>query len=76
VCSSDLSPPENVTHSGMAAAMTVLIAGHMYMAVLNPATRHALRGMTVGDVDRSWARHHHPRWSELAKAEPAGERDG
>ena len=60
------SPPENVIHSGMAVAMTGLIAAHVYMAVLNPATRHALRGMTVGDVDRSWAQHHHPRWSELA----------
>lgn len=70
------SPPENVIHSGMAVAMTVLIAGHVYMAVLNPATRHALRGMTVGDVDTSWARHHHPRWTELAEAEPAADRDG
>jgi formate dehydrogenase subunit gamma len=67
------SPPENVIHSGMAVAMTVLIAGHVYMAVLNPATRHALRGMTVGDVDRSWARDHHPRWTELSEAEPAGD---
>ncbi len=60
------SAPENVIHSGMAVAMTGLIAAHVYMAVLNPATRHALRGMTVGDVDRSWAQHHHPRWRELA----------
>jgi cytochrome b subunit of formate dehydrogenase len=60
------SPPENVIHSGMAVAMTGLVAAHVYMAVLNPATRHALRGMTVGDVDRSWAQHHHPRWSDLA----------
>jgi cytochrome b subunit of formate dehydrogenase len=34
------------------------------MAVVNPSTRHALRGMTLGSVDREWARHHHPRWVE------------
>ena len=39
-----------------------LVAGHLYLAVLHPATRHALRGMTLGDVDEAWARKHHPKW--------------
>src|SRR5262249_49108555 len=33
--------------------LIVLVFGHIYLAVLNPATRHALRGMTLGDVDRA-----------------------
>jgi cytochrome b subunit of formate dehydrogenase len=42
--------------------MIVLIGGHVFMAALNPGTRHAMRGMIFGDVDREWAEHHHPRW--------------
>ena len=51
-------------HGPFAFLMSVLIAGHIFMAVVNPSTRHALRGMTLGSVDREWARHHHPRWVE------------
>jgi formate dehydrogenase subunit gamma len=49
-------------HGPFAFLTTVLIVGHIFMAVVNPSTRHALRGMTLGSVDREWARHHHPRW--------------
>jgi cytochrome b subunit of formate dehydrogenase len=38
------------------------------MAVVNPSTRHALRGMTLGGVNREWARHHHRRWVEEIEA--------
>jgi len=38
----------------------------LYLAVLHPATRHALRGMTLGDVDREWALEHHRKWAESA----------
>jgi formate dehydrogenase subunit gamma len=34
------------------------------MAVLNPATNHALRGMVFGKVRRSWAARHHAGWLE------------
>jgi formate dehydrogenase subunit gamma len=44
--------------------LIILVAGHMYLAVLHPATRHALRGMTVGDVDREWALEHHEKWAK------------
>jgi formate dehydrogenase subunit gamma len=40
----------------------ILVAGHLYMALINPATRHALPGMLTGEVDRDWARKHYPRW--------------
>ncbi len=53
------------TLHGPAAFLTsALIAGHIFMAVLNPSTRHALRGMTLGSVEREWAEHHFPRWAE------------
>jgi formate dehydrogenase subunit gamma len=42
--------------------LMLLVAGHIYLAVLHPATRHALRGMTLGDVDRDWAEQHHEKW--------------
>ena len=45
-----------------------LVAGHLYLAVLHPATRHALRGMTLGDVDEDWAREHHAKWVEREPA--------
>jgi formate dehydrogenase subunit gamma len=46
-------------------------AVHLYMAVIHPSTRHALRAMTLGDVDREWAGHHHPRWLEsIERGEP------
>jgi cytochrome b subunit of formate dehydrogenase len=32
------------------------------MALVNRATRPALRGMLDGSVDRKWARRHYPRW--------------
>jgi formate dehydrogenase subunit gamma len=49
-------------HDWGAWILILLVAGHMYLAVLHPATRHALRGMTVGDVDREWATRHHAKW--------------
>jgi formate dehydrogenase subunit gamma len=41
-----------------------LLAGHLYLSVIHPRTRHALRGITLGDVREDWAREHHPKWVE------------
>ncbi|MGH3430135.1 MAG: hypothetical protein ACRDQZ_21620 [Mycobacteriales bacterium] len=49
-------------HGPFAFLTTALIISHIFMAVVNPSTRHALRGMTLGSVNREWAEHHHPRW--------------
>lgn len=38
--------------------------GHLYLALVYPATRPALRGMLTGFVRSSWAREHHPKWYE------------
>jgi len=55
--------PQGPLHHLAAIAMVGVVAAHVYMGVLNPGTRHALRGMTLGDVDGEWAAHHHPRWA-------------
>ena len=40
----------------------ILLAAHIFMAVLNPATRPALAGMVFGRVRRTWAATHHSDW--------------
>jgi len=49
-------------HKLATIALCVLVVGHLYMALVNRATRHALRGILTGEVDREWARKHYPRW--------------
>ncbi len=46
----------------MALLVTPMMLGHIFMAMVNPATRVGITGMTSGRVDRRWARHHYPRW--------------
>jgi len=60
-------------HDGLAYFSLVLLVGHLYLAVLHPATRHSLRGMTIGTVREDWAREHHSRWPALEReaAEPS-----
>jgi formate dehydrogenase subunit gamma len=45
--------------AGVAAA---LVAGHVYLAMIHPSTRPALRGITRGSVRRDWAEEHHAEW--------------
>src|SRR5207244_1386558 len=51
-----------VLHDGLMYVSLVLLVGHLYLAVIHPSTRHALRGMTTGSVDRHWALRHHEKW--------------
>ena len=53
-------------HDGLMYVALVLLAGHLYLSLIHPATRHALQGMIGGSVDADWARRHHPRWAALA----------
>ena len=55
-------------HDGLMYVSLVLLLGHLYLAVIHPATRHALRGMTLGDVDEEWAWRHHRKWVMRARA--------
>lgn len=58
-------------HDGLMYVALVLLIGHLYLALIYPRTRHALRGMTLGSVREEWAREHHPKWvEELAAEEP------
>jgi formate dehydrogenase subunit gamma len=50
-------------HDWLTLISLFLLAGHLYLALIYPATRHALRGMTVGTVRRDWAERHHPKWT-------------
>jgi formate dehydrogenase subunit gamma len=47
-------------------ASLALLVGHLYLALIHPSTRHALRGMTRGDVREDWAERHHEKWARTA----------
>ena len=51
-------------HDGLMYVSLVLVAGHLYFALIYPATRHSLRGMTEGSVRLDWALRHHRKWVE------------
>ena len=51
-------------HELLTLASVGLLVGHLYLAVIHPSTRHALRGITLGDVREDWAREHHSKWVE------------
>ena len=51
-------------HDGLMYVSLVLLVGHLYLAVIHPTTRHALRGITVGTVSKEWALEHHAKWVE------------
>jgi formate dehydrogenase subunit gamma len=39
-----------------------VVAAHIYLGSLHPATRESFRGITSGRVSRRWAREHHSLW--------------
>jgi formate dehydrogenase subunit gamma len=49
-------------HDWLMYISLILVSGHLYLALIHPTTRHALRGMTLGDVREDWARQHHAKW--------------
>jgi len=55
-------------HDALMYASVGLLVGHLYLAVIHPTTRHALRGITRGDVRRDWALEHHRTWAERARS--------
>jgi formate dehydrogenase subunit gamma len=52
-----------VLHDGLMYVSVALLLGHLYLAVINPSTRHSLRGITTGSVSEDWAATHHPKWT-------------
>lgn len=53
---------EGSLHGAAVVVAMVLVGCHVFMAVVNPATRPALAGMVLGRVRRSWAEQHHGGW--------------
>ena len=49
-------------HDWLMYLSLVLLVGHLYLALIYPATRHSLRGMTSGSVRSDWAERHHSKW--------------
>ena len=60
-------------HDGLMYVSLLLLVGHLYLAIIHPATRHALRGITVGSVSEEWARAHHAKWAEQAERRRTGD---
>ncbi|MDX6515590.1 MAG: formate dehydrogenase subunit gamma [Gaiellaceae bacterium] len=58
-------------HDGLMFISIFLVLGHLYLALIHPTTRQALRGMTLGTVDAKWAERHHQKWA--AEVEPPSE---
>jgi formate dehydrogenase subunit gamma len=56
-------PSTVILHDGLMYASLLLLIGHLYLAVIHPATRHALRGITAGSVSEDWAARHHAKWT-------------
>jgi formate dehydrogenase subunit gamma len=55
-------------HEMLTFVSVAVLVGHLYLAVIHPSTRHALRGITTGDVDEGWAARHHAKWVEAERA--------
>ena len=56
---------------GAAVLLTgLLLAAHVFMAVVNPSTRPALHGMVFGRVRRTWAAKHHRAWLDTLEQRP------
>ncbi len=49
-------------HDWVTIVSLVLLTGHLYLSLVHPQTRHALRGITRGDVRYDWAERHHAKW--------------
>jgi formate dehydrogenase subunit gamma len=50
-------------HDILMYSALILLVGHLYLALIHPATRHSLRGITRGTVREDWAERHYPRWA-------------
>jgi formate dehydrogenase subunit gamma len=50
-------------HDGLMWIALVLLVGHLYLSLVHPPTRHALRGITLGTVSEEWANRHHSKWA-------------
>ena len=59
-------PGTIVLHDGLTVLASALVAAHLFLALVWPPTRPAMRGMLRGTVRRDWATMHHARWVATA----------
>lgn len=57
-------------HDGLTLLSVFLVTGHLYLTLINPSTRHSLRGMTLGSVRQDWADKHHAKWKPTGQRTP------
>jgi formate dehydrogenase subunit gamma len=50
-------------HDLLTIVSVLIVTGHLYLALINPATRHSLHGMIHGSVRADWASRHHSKWA-------------
>jgi formate dehydrogenase subunit gamma len=50
-------------HDALMYVSIVIVVGHLYLALVNPSTRHSIRGITLGNVSEEWAHAHHAKWA-------------
>ena len=62
-----------IVHAGLFILVLFFVAGHVYMALLHPSTRHSFWGIVTGNVDWEWAFHHHPEWAKEMNESNASE---
>lgn len=55
-------PGTIAVHDVSMFAASLLVAGHLYLALVHEPTRPAMSGMVSGEVDAAWAREHHAKW--------------
>jgi formate dehydrogenase subunit gamma len=60
-------PAALLVHDWLMDVSLFLFAGHLFLSLIYPRTRHALSGMTRGWVDEEWAHEHHPEWAAEAQ---------
>lgn len=60
-----------VLHDGLTFLALLFVVGHLYLALVHPSTRPALRGIVRGTVRRDWAAEHHSRWRPEEAEAPA-----
>ena len=63
-------------HDALMYLSVVILAGHLYLALIRASTRHSLRGMVLGSVREDWARAHHAKWAPAASEAPEPRHEG
>lgn len=51
----------NIIHAALAFIFLFSFAGHLFLALINPSTRHAFYAITTGRVNADWLKKHHRR---------------